>query len=520
MSNNIYFYEPNPIAVGAAPKAVVIDLNASSKRFKKQFVASSTPHIPLPVPNLPITQAVIAGLLNIGYGANAGELGLLLKKTEWAALQEYLKLRLKSILALLPQDAATPPNTLRSPAIPYLESTEKIHMAFVLGGVFCYLGTNEWVKKVKLANNGILRFWHRSVAASTAVQLTQTVNSSSLNPDYLVETSFGWCSVEAKGSFNAESWTYLRDGLKQAAKIDVIEFFDLTTKPALNCNAMIADFLCAHTWFSEVDKHLNVTVLDLPKKEPLYAIDLRGEVASPIIIKEFADLVRSQQACAQFKAFTTEHEVLPDWVAELQKICWRKIFQLTSMEPVYLGIPTTLLNVHSAIALAVDFLNLLVPACGRSRELESVIKFGAVSKDLKKYFEIWKGLSAEFRKRRKSTDDNFLDAEFWTSAQTILIRLRRKRHEYGIWSMALSQFPDELTIPAHNGSSSNIITLCQEVRRIAERACFATRLEAAEKQINSGDEGLKMLSTDHGLLIAAGPWRPRNKRLTERLSKI
>ena len=204
---------------------------------------------------------LLAAALDAGYGAAPDDM-LGMSAAKWDALRQYQIVRLLQLTALMEVTAATPITVKRAEFVDALESSEKVHMAYLLGSIFCRVATQAWVQQA-LAPAALQRFWHLKVAKDAAVTLDFRARAGGTkldNPDFIFEAGNHWYTAEAKGSFGPESWAVLKVGLLQASKLEELRFFDFTAGVTLQ--KPIKGFTCTMAYFDAKSRDINVTHLD------------------------------------------------------------------------------------------------------------------------------------------------------------------------------------------------------------------------------------------------------------------
>ncbi|WP_143432966.1 hypothetical protein [Herbaspirillum camelliae] len=351
MTSQITYFVPK---ASSTSKDINFDLDTDP--FKSQFKLGSPPHDPIP------TTGLMAMALNSGYGAVPTELFTPTAVSWWRHMRRYLIGRLSLANRLISRQG-TPPTIQSVIPLDLLEKTESGDLATLFGMIFCRAAAEIWATRYQ-GGAKITRFWHVQIAKDNATKLDITTDlfyDDALNPDYVFELDGkNWFSLEAKGTFGPKRWTFLQPGLKQASKILSISFINPATNFRYKRN--IKSYACTLCYFDS-QRELQVIHVDPPSNSE--ERDTNEGSISPILVKEFADLVKFEQSFAQFSLLGSDfsssqlHEI-----PFSDRFTWKLLIDgETFRERIYIGLPSAMDNFRDSLRTALLILRSTVPLC-------------------------------------------------------------------------------------------------------------------------------------------------------------
>ena len=518
MPNLITFWMFAPAKARAPPtpraqtKAQRVTYPPSAKTFKAQFIASPAA-VALPAP--PLSATLLNAALNTGYGSTPAEMTGL-GPPDWKSLQSYLKARLGMMLSTL-DETLTPPDVRLSPILEVLESSEKLHMAYLLGSVMCRVATDAWAT----AHNPPLqvnRFWHWKVARDAAVNLDSKVQKGKgkvSNPDFIFQLSNGsWFAAEAKGSYGGESWTELSSGLEQASKFSRIAFYDLAAHQVVRSS--MKGFTCTLAHFKK--GQLQVAHVDPP-------IDAGGNDAPqsnqngipewpPLILAVIADLVCFEQALSQFENLTLHsYTTQPGWAEDqLAEVNWRVLRESEQEgDRLYIGLPTQIQVLSRPLRIVLRALRRIIPVIGEGLRFDgskpSVQSMSGLRAGVRAELTeavVSDALAAKANGDRPGASAAVMVEQWWSALDRVFAA------EYATWDEVLQEVVKvdawPTTLPG------GLLGLGKTLEHVATRTKRYLRLKTRLGKKNEETRSLEIQGTDQGLLIATGNWRPAMSR--------
>jgi hypothetical protein len=500
MPNTIRFFEPKKhggrVAAARLPRRALhktdLDFTLKGAEFKKLFKAS--PKAGRPLPPYPLAANLLAAALDAGYGNGQGEL-LGASASEWAAVQSYMRARFECLLSLLRPSSSVPPTILRGIVVDALEMTEKIHMAFLLGTVYCRVANCEWTQHVASTLGPIDRFWHRQVATHQAVSLEHTAREGTgkvQNPDFLFRAGGEWFSAEAKGSFAGEDWEILRGGLQQASKLTTLKFFDLNAMAWQD--EVIRGFTCTQAWFDSTTQELQVTHVDPPGDN-----ELPGREHEWHGVADFAVLVRALQACSQFHALSSDDTVVADQFPELPDgVRWKHMDRSVALEqPTAIGLVEGLDKSRESIRLAVAALSLIVPVCAAVREAIQAAQDRDEKPATQGLSRRWNALAKRLLAKAFEKGIPPHVADYWKRLSAHAAR--QKENGLERWQTLHKDAVTTVRVP---DSDFAILSLCTFVREQTDWARLQILPDVHESEVDGGAGDLRISGTEHGLFVA------------------
>lgn len=421
------------------------------------------------------------------------------------ALHRHKLRQLESLLSALP-DRGTPPDISlqRAGLIALLDKSEKNTLSYQLGAISCRLATGAWVSK--RCKQVLRRFWHFSLATDAAVCLIKdaTVHLPAvLNPDYIFETEGGWYTAEAKGSWNGQDWAELEEGLQQAAKFECLRFFN-PAQVAIPTLQVVQAYTCTRADFFKSE--LRITHVDPPTRvDPKPARVL-------MCVAEFGDLVRFEQAFAQFEsagdALMQEPGPRPDGGGQTP-IHWR-VWQRGERPSlcIYLGMTERMATLRLPLELALGTLRRLMPLCcidpGEELQagLDRPVEILALTTALDAWWHRWRNIDAR------------ADADAWL--QSLLGALTALQADRSPRATIIRLVAQHRGLPG----GLNIIELANLLGTQARTSAAAIDTDAKLGQVRDAQDRLQLCATDHGLLVASGSWHQAPPRADRRKVKI
>jgi hypothetical protein len=502
MPNTIRFFEPKKPHGGRAAanryplrprRKSYLDFTLKGASFKALFEPSSKPSRPLPP--YPLAANLLAAALDAGYGAGPAEM-LGASAGEWVKIRRYMRARFECLLSLLRPSTAIPSTIGRSVVVDALEMTEKIHMAFLLGTVFCRVANREWTQHILTGVGSIDRFWHRQVATHQAVCLQHAARAGTekvQNPDFLFRAGGEWFSGEAKGSFANEDWDILRDGLQQASKLTTLKFFDLDAMDWQD--ELIRGFSCTQAWFEPSTHELQVTHVDPPA-----VVAQREQDSEWYGVADFAVLVRALQACTQFQSLAPDDGPVADEFGQLPDgVLWRRIDPGGSFEqPAAIGLVEAVGKAQDSMRLAVAALSLIVPACAAARES---IEAAQGLKDKPSNQALSRRWNALAKRLSSQGDADGVAPDVFDFWKRLSVRVaQQKKHGLARWQTLLRDTATTVGVP---GSDLAILALCRYVREQTDEARSRILLAFPPHERVEDSNGIEISAAEHGLFVAA-----------------
>lgn len=201
---------------------------------------------------------IVRAALECGYGRRSKwTSALALRPQEATGLANYLLMRLQMVTACIQADT----NQAKVPRSFYarVETSEKVALSFILGGIGTYLAARRWLGA---GGDSVKVFLHAGIYAkgiNKAPPLVSFSPASGKSPDYLVESTQGhWHVFESKGGHARGRWARIVEGLLQLDNLPGVAWAGKVPQPATTC-------VCVHT---SVDpgRTLHMTAVDPPSQ--------------------------------------------------------------------------------------------------------------------------------------------------------------------------------------------------------------------------------------------------------------